>query len=101
LIELVPENILSSNNVTAHVEAVTMKLRDDNSYIRLLGYLIALELVKKSSGYQQVGIGEQILSCLGVDELAGVDDLSQEHLCLEVCPVSCHAVDTKTPAAEI
>ena len=62
-----------------------IKLRDDNSHVRLFGYLIGLELLKKTSGHQQVDIGEQILSCLGVDELAGVDDLSQEHLSLEVC----------------
>ena len=87
-LNVVPENIISSNNVAANVEAVAIKMRDVNSHVRLFGYLIALELIKKSSGHQQVGIGEQIQSCLGVDELAGVDDLSQEHLSLEVC-VTC------------
>jgi U3 small nucleolar RNA-associated protein 10 len=63
---------------------VRTKIRDDNSHVRSLGYLIALALIKKSSGNQQVDIAEQILSGLGVDEFAGVDDLSQEHLALEV-----------------
>jgi hypothetical protein len=67
-----------------------MKLRDDNSHVRLLGYLIALELIKKSSGPQQVDVAEQILSGLGIDKLVGVDDLSQEHLALEVWADSFH-----------
>ena len=85
LIEYIPENIVNSKNVTSYIDSVMIKLRDDNSHVRLFGYLIGLELLKKTSGHQQVDIGEQVLSCLGVDELAGVDDLSQEHLSLEVC----------------
>ena len=60
------------------------KLRDENSHVRSLSYLITLALVKKSSGHQRIDIGEHILPGMGVDALAGVDDLSQEHLALEV-----------------
>ena len=60
------------------------KLRDENSHVRSLSYLIGLALVKKSTGHQQIDIGEHILSAMGVDALAGIDDLSQEHLALEV-----------------
>ena len=79
------ENIINSKNVVSYIDSVMIKLRDDNSHVRLFGYLIGQELLKKTSGHQQVDIGEHILSCLGVEELAGVDDLSQEHLSLEVC----------------
>ena len=76
-----PDNII---HASADVEAVMTKLRDENSHVRSLNYLIALALVKKSSGRQQIDIAEHILSGMGVDALAGVDDLSQEHLALEV-----------------
>lgn len=87
---MVPENILKSNDVSANLEAVTKKLRDENAQVRSLGYLIGLALIKKSSGHQQVDVGEQILSGLGVDELTCVDDMLQERLALEVCAESYH-----------
>jgi U3 small nucleolar RNA-associated protein 10 len=80
----VSENIIHSNNVSANLEAVTTKLCDDNPHVRLLGHLIALALLNKSPRHLQVDIGEQILACMGVADLTGVDDLSQEHLALEV-----------------
>ena len=49
-----------------------------------MGYLIALSLVKKSSGKPQIEMARRFMDVMGLDELPNIDDLSQDHLTLEV-----------------
>ena len=49
-----------------------------------MGYLIALSLVKKSSGKLQIEMARRFMDLMGLVELPDIDDLSQDHLTLEV-----------------
>jgi hypothetical protein len=49
-----------------------------------MGYLIALSLIKKSSGEPQIELARRFMDVMGLDELPDIDDLSQDHLTLEV-----------------
>jgi hypothetical protein len=49
-----------------------------------MGYLIALSLVKKSSGKPQIEMARMFMDVMGLNELPDIDDSSQDHLTLEV-----------------
>jgi hypothetical protein len=49
-----------------------------------MGYLIALSLVKKSSGMPQLEMARRFMDLMGLVGLPDIDDLSQDHLTLEV-----------------
>lgn len=78
------DNILRSESLSVYLASVAAKLSDDNSYIRLLAHLISLALITNSSGGNQMDIVEKLWSAMAINELSGIDDLSREHLGLEV-----------------
>lgn len=58
-------------------------------YVKLLAYVVVLVLLRKVEGERKVEVAEKIMCTLrladGENGIEGVDDLSQEHLTLEVC----------------
>ena len=79
-----PDNILVSDRLPIYLDSLIGKLEDARPHVELLGYLIALSLIKKSSGQSQIEMARKFLDVLGLDELPDIDDLSQDHLTLEV-----------------
>ncbi|KAF8966928.1 armadillo-type protein [Flammula alnicola] len=79
----IAENIMSSDRFSAHLDSVISKLQDCHPYVKLMGYLIALALIKKLSGGHQIEIAHKILGVMAIDQLSGIDDMSQEHLTLD------------------
>ncbi|KJA17838.1 hypothetical protein HYPSUDRAFT_191636 [Hypholoma sublateritium FD-334 SS-4] len=80
--EKIAQNIIGSEHFTINVDSVIGKLSDSRSYVKLLSHLIALSLIKTLSGESQIEVAQRVLSLMNLDELAGIDDLSQEHLTL-------------------
>lgn len=83
-IRLFSENITSSDSFLSRVDSVINKLRDSHPYVKLMGHLIALSLIKILSGERQIEVAQKVLALMNLDELSGIDDLSQEHLTLNV-----------------
>jgi U3 small nucleolar RNA-associated protein 10 len=54
------------------------KLTDPNPYISLMSHLIALGLIRKLSGDHQVEVAHRIVDVMKLEQLSGIDDLSQE-----------------------
>jgi len=79
-----PDNILVSDRLPIYLDSLIGKLEDARPHVELLGYLIALSLIKKSSGQSQMEMARKFLNILGLDELPDIDDLSQDHLTLQV-----------------
>ncbi|PPQ90282.1 hypothetical protein CVT25_013107 [Psilocybe cyanescens] len=75
-------NIMKSVHFSEHFEALLGKLKDSHSHVKLMGYLVALALVKKLSGDRQIDVAHEIIATIDLNELSGVDDSSQEHLAL-------------------
>ena len=63
------------------------KLTDSNPYISLMSHLIALGLIRKMSGEHQLEVAQKILDTVNLEQLSGIDALSQEENTHEVCPV--------------
>lgn len=81
---IIVENIIKSEHFSVYLSSIGAKLSDDNSYTRLLAHLISFALITNSPGESQMDVVEKFWSILAINELSGVDDLSQEHLILEV-----------------
>ena len=79
-----PDNILISDRLPIYLDSLVGKLEDARPHVKLLGYLIALSLVKKSSGKPQIEMARRFMDVMGLNELPDIDDLSQDHLTLEV-----------------
>ncbi|KAF8154101.1 hypothetical protein B0H34DRAFT_800000 [Crassisporium funariophilum] len=73
----IADNILSSNDFSAHFDTLIAKFRDPNPHITSMAYLIALALVKKLSGEHQIVAARRIMIEMHLEELSGVDDLLQ------------------------
>ena len=58
-------------------------------YVKLLAYVVVLVLLRKVEGERKVEVAEKIMCALRLADdgngIEGVDDLSQEHLAIEVC----------------
>ena len=55
-----------------------------------MGYLIALALIKKLSGEHQLEFSHTIVNAMKLEQLSGMDDLSQEQNTIEVSsPKNC------------
>ncbi len=78
------ENIINSDRLIIDADSVIEKLSDSRPHVKLLSHLIALSLIKTLSGEYQIELAQKVLSLMNLDELAGIDDLSQEHLTLNV-----------------
>jgi len=63
------------------------KLTDFNPHISLMSHLIALGLIKKLSGEHQLEVAHAIVDAMKLEQLSGIDDLSQEQNTLEVSSV--------------
>lgn len=59
-------------------------MTDSNPYVSLLSHLIALGLVRKLSGEHQLEVAHTIVDAMKLEQLSGIDDLSQEQNPLEV-----------------
>jgi U3 small nucleolar RNA-associated protein 10 len=59
------------------------KLTDSNPHISLMSHLIALGLIKKLSGDHQLEVA-QIINTMKLEQLSGIDALSQEENTPEV-----------------
>ena len=82
------ENIIDSDRSIINANSVVKKLSDSRPHVKLLSHLIALSLIKTLSGEHQIELAQKVLSLMNLDELAGIDDLSQEHLTLNVSDLS-------------
>lgn len=71
-----------------HLDTVIAKMQIDNNHVKLINHLIALALVRKTSEERQVHVARKLVDAMAIEHLSGVDDLSQEHLALEVCSLS-------------
>lgn len=80
-------NIIKSVHFSEHFEALLGKLKDSHPHVKLMGYLVALALVKKLSKDRQIDVAHEIIATINLNELSGVDDSSQEHLALGVSNV--------------
>ena len=69
------ENILMSNSYAAHFDALIAKLRDINAYSRNLGYLVTGALLGQLSGEHQLEAAHRVLDVIGIEQLAGIEDL--------------------------
>lgn len=78
------ENILSSDRFPIHINTLMSKLTDSNPYISLLSHLVALGLVRKLSGEHQLEIAHKIIDTMKLEQLSGIDALSQEENTHEV-----------------
>jgi replication initiation and membrane attachment protein DnaB len=54
------------------------KLTDSNPYVSLMSHLIALGLVRKLSGEHQLEVAHTIIDTLKLEQLSGIDTLSQD-----------------------
>jgi U3 small nucleolar RNA-associated protein 10 len=55
-----------------------LKLTDSNPYISLMSHLIALGLIRKLSGEHQLEVAQKIIDTMNLEQLSGIDALSQE-----------------------
>jgi U3 small nucleolar RNA-associated protein 10 len=78
------ENIMSSDYFPAYLDLLLGKLHDENHNSQMLSYLIALSLVKKLSGEHQITFAHRLLASMGSVQFAHIDDMSQDHLALNV-----------------
>ena len=78
------ENILSSDRFPLHVDTLMSKLTDSNPHISLMSHLIALGLVRKLSGEHQLEIAHKIINTMKLEQLSGIDALSEEENTPEV-----------------
>jgi U3 small nucleolar RNA-associated protein 10 len=69
------ENILMSNNYTAHFDALVSKLHDTDPHSRVLSYLVARALLRQLSGEHQLEAAYKLLNVIGTKHLAGIEDL--------------------------
>ena len=60
------------------------KLTDSNPHISLMSYLIALGLIRRLSGEHQLEVAHKIIDTMKLEQLSGIDALSQEEDALEV-----------------
>ena len=54
------------------------KLTDSNPYISLMSHLIALGLIRELSGEHQLEVAQKIIDTVNLEQLSGIDALSQE-----------------------
>ena len=54
------------------------KLTDSNPYISLMSHLIALGLIRNLSGEHQLEVAQKIIDTMNLEQLSGIDALSQE-----------------------
>ena len=80
------ENILSSDRFPIHINTLMSKLTDSNPYVSLLSHLIALGLIRKMSGEHQLEVAHKIIEIMKLEQLSGIDALSQEESTHEVSP---------------
>ena len=78
------ENILSSDRFPIHINTLMSKLTDSNPYISLMSHLIALGLIRKLSGEHQLEVAHRIIDTMKLEQLSGIDTLSQEENTHEV-----------------
>jgi U3 small nucleolar RNA-associated protein 10 len=69
------ENILMSNNYAAHFGALVAKLQDVNPHSRVMSYLVTRALLQQLSGEHQLEAAHRVLSVIGIEQLAGIEDL--------------------------
>ena len=60
------------------------KLTDSNPHISLMSHLIALGLIRKLSGEHQLEVAHKIIDTMKLEQLSGIDALSQEENTSEV-----------------
>lgn len=75
---------MGSDHFPAYLDLLIGKLHDENHNVQLLSYLISLSLVKKLSGEHQIHFAHRLLTSMGSVQFAHIDDMSQEHLALNV-----------------
>lgn len=78
------ENLLKSPRFPQHFELLIAKFKDSHPHVKLLGHLIGISLIRQSTGSRQIESAYKIMQTINLSELSGIDDLSQEHLALEV-----------------
>jgi U3 small nucleolar RNA-associated protein 10 len=74
------DSILISDRLPIYLDSLVGKLEDARPHVKLMGYLIALSLIKKSSGKPQIEMARRFMDVMGLDKLPNIDDLSQDHL---------------------
>jgi len=79
-----PDNLLKSEHFAADLTKLLAKLRQDDAHTKLLGYLIVISLIKKSTEERRAHVAYMVMEAMSLSQLPGVDDLSQEHLALGV-----------------
>lgn len=72
---ILTENILMSNNYASHFEALVSKLHDTDPHSRVLSYLVTRALLIQLSGEHQLEAAYKLLSVIGMEPLAGIEDL--------------------------
>ena len=60
------------------------KLTDSNPHVSLMSHLIALGLIRKLSGEHQLKVAHKIIDTMKLEQLSGIDALSQEENTPEV-----------------
>ena len=74
----VTENIISSDRFPIHINTLMSKLTDSNPHVSLMSHLIALGLIRKLSGEHQLEVAQKIIDTMNLEQLSGIDALSQE-----------------------
>jgi len=68
--------ILISDRLSIHLESLVSMLEDARPYVKLMGYLIAPPLVKKSPGKPQIELARKFIDAMGLGELPDIDNSS-------------------------
>ncbi|KAJ7146113.1 hypothetical protein C8R44DRAFT_600928 [Mycena epipterygia] len=78
LVSKVAENIMASNQYSAHFSALIRKAHDTDPHVRVLAYLIIRALLVQLSGEHQVDAANQALEAINLQQLPDVDTSSME-----------------------
>ncbi|KAF7321073.1 U3 small nucleolar RNA-associated protein 10 [Mycena chlorophos] len=68
------ENIMASNQFSAHLNAFVRKLQDSDPHVRVLAFLVVRALLVRLEGRHQIDAANQALEALNVQQLPEVDD---------------------------